>query len=535
MKLALLFGLAGLAALSTLAAADSPAPITAVVLYPGSATVTRSAQVLPGMKQLEVTGLPAAFDSQTLRAEADSGIRVGEIVIRDAGRVDAANPAEAALEAKIQALADQQAELDAEAKAADMVRAYLDRLSGDGSADKERSHAAIDAKTLAGLVDTIGRSAGDALAKMQRLAVQKREIGKKIDALQRDLARLRTGGKDSRSLTVSLAVERAGSVRLSYQLNNAGWKPAYRAALDAETSTVVLERLATVSQKTGEDWNGVALRLSTAQPRLSPRAPEPQPWLLSYTPPRPVESGPPLRAMAAAPAPAQALKQARAASADEEARYEPPSFETQGSFATEFAVPTRVSLPADGREISVALTRQTLPVRQRLRVAPRLDKAAILTAEAERPTGVWPAGNMQLFRDGNYVGAIPWNPQATDRFVLSFGRDDLVRVAVDQVKGQSGSGGIFDSHAERRSADVFTLTSSHKTPIDVVVLESSPVSTADEIKVRAKFEPQPTTLAWEKRQGVVAWETTLAPNASARFSVDYVIEYPREGWVSGWR
>jgi uncharacterized protein (TIGR02231 family) len=524
----LLVGLACLSMANAHGAGNAIAPVTAVVLFPGGATVTRSAPVTPTMMSIEIPGLPTGFDIQTLRADADAGVRIGQIVIKDAGDTEAINPAEAALNEKVQALRDQDAALDAEFRAADIVRAYLERFGGADTATHEHTHSAIDARTLAGLIDTIGRGAGDALARMQRIAVQKRENGKKIEALQRDLAHVRTGATDRRTLTVNFVAERAGTLRISYQVPQAGWKPAYRATLDGENSKVSLERLATVSQKTGEDWINVSLRLSTNQPRLSPQAPEPQPWLLSYVPPRPAAAEP--RAYMAAAAPAAAPMQALKVAGDS---YQPPTFESQSTYATEFEVPSRVSLATDGREMTVPLATQLLPVKQRLRVVPRLDKAAIVTAEAGRPEGVWPSGNMQLFRDGQYVGATEWNPQSADHFVLSFGRDELVRVSVDPVKGQSGSTGIFERRSERRITDQFTLTSAHKRPVDVLLLESSPVSSSDEIKVKASFEPKPTTEAWEKRQGVVAWETTLAPKASATFTVDYVIDYPREGWVSG--
>ncbi|MBS1191222.1 MAG: mucoidy inhibitor MuiA family protein [Rhodocyclaceae bacterium] len=534
MKFKILAGFFVFGTLGAQAWADVAAPISAVMLYPGSATVVRTAQVAPGTTQIVVTGLPARFDPQTLRTEAGPGIRVGEIVTQDAARTEAVNPAEAELEAKIQTLQDQQAALDAEAKAAEIVKDYLESLGGGDGDSSKQPRPAMDAKTLAGVIDTLGRSAGETLAKSHRLAVQKREIGKKISALQRDLARLRTGSKDARTITVNVAADRAGTVKLSYQVPNAGWKPAYRAGLDAAASRVELERLATISQKSGEDWNSVKLTLSTAQPRQSPTAPDPQPWLLSYQPPLPpaearAEKSAKIMMPSAAPAPARAI----AGSGAED--YRPPTFETQSTFATEYEVPARVSLPADGREVSVALAKQTLPVKQYLRVAPRLDPSAVVTAEASRPQGVWLTGNLQLFRDGNYVGATHWNPQSAERFVFSFGRDELLRVTVDQVKGKSGTTGIFDRRQERRMADVFTLTSAHRKPVDVLVLEASPVSASDEIKVQASFEPQPTIDPWEQRRGVVAWEKTLAPGETARFGVDYTIEYPKEGSVSGLR
>jgi len=527
-----------LATLSLTAVADTAAPITAVVLYPGSATIVRSLPVMPGTRQLVVPGLPARFDPQTLRVEAGPGIHLGEIVTLDAARTEAANPAEAELEAKILALQDQQAALDAEARSAEIVKGYLERFDGVGAADPAspgKPRGNIDGKTLTGLIDSLGKGASDALGRLQRLAVQKRELGKKIDPLQRDLARLRSGARDTRTVMVGVSADKAGAVKLSYQVHNAGWKPAYRAELDSTTSRVELERLATISQKTGEDWSNVTLTLSTSQPRQSPVGPDPQPWLLSWHPPRPAADL--MFESAASPAPrAAGLARLKAAPDEkEEAPYAPPVFATQSSFATEFAVPARVNLPADGREVSVALGRQTLPVKQRLRVTPRLDTAAMVIADAERPAGVWPAGNVQLFRDGNYVGASHWNPQLAPRLQLSFGRDERLRVAVNQVKGDSGTTGVFDKRAERRIADVFTVTSSHPTPVDLQLLEPSPVSTSDEIRVEATFTPPPTVAPWDQRRGVVAWEKTLAPHETASFGVDYRIAYPREGSVGGLR
>ncbi len=521
-----------LAALSAHALADGSAPVTAVTLYPGSASVVRTAQVAAGATQVVITGLPAQFNTQTLRVDAGPGIRVGEIVTQDAANVEAINPAEAALAGKIEALRDQQAALDAEIKAADIVRAYLERYQ---SAAPDKQNAVVDAKSLAAVIDTLGRGASDALVKVQRLNVQKRDLTRKIEVMERDMARLRSGARDTRSVTIKLAASKAGTLNLSYQVNSAGWKPGYRAALDSASATVDLERLASIAQKTGEDWSNVKLTLSTAQPRQSPVGPEPQPWLLTYIPPQPVSAG-----YASAPPPAAApvmqrmeVSGRRSIKAGED--FAPPTFETQSTFATEFEVPGRVSLASDGREVSVMLAQQSLPVHQYLRVTPRLDKSAVVMADAERPQGVWPAGNMQLFRDGGYIGSTQWQLNDAERAVFSFGRDDLVKVSLNQVKGKTGSTGFFEKRSEKDMADVFTIHNGHKSAVELLVLESSPVSTSDEVKVRSLFEPKPTVEAWEQRRGVVAWKRQLAPNESANFNVSYSFEYPKEGYVAGMR
>src|SRR5260370_17537582 len=97
------------------AMAQDACRITSVTLYPGSATVERTARVTPGMTRLEISGLPANFDPQTLRVDADPGVRVGEVSAQDTARTATPNAREAQLEEKIQALNDHQTPPDPEA------------------------------------------------------------------------------------------------------------------------------------------------------------------------------------------------------------------------------------------------------------------------------------------------------------------------------------------------------------------------------------------------------------------------------------
>jgi hypothetical protein len=68
-----------------------------------------------------------------------------------------------------------------------------------------------------------------------------------------------------------------------------------------------------------------------------------------------------------------------------------------------------------------------------------------------------------------------------------------------------------------------------------VVLEASPVATSEEIKVQATFAPKPTVETWDNKRGVVAWKKNLAPNETAKITVSYQIDYPKEGSVLGMR
>jgi uncharacterized protein (TIGR02231 family) len=513
---------AALITLSSAAYAQESSKITAVTLYPGSATIERTVRVTPGTTRLEIPNLPANFDPQTLRVDADPGIAIGEVSTQDTARASTPNPREAQIEDRIQQLKDQQSALDGEIKSAEMVNKFLSRLGAPAANDK--AAPVPDGKSLAQIIEAISHGSGDAITRAQRAQIQKRELGRQIAALERDLARLKSGARDTRTIVVGVSAERGGTARVSYQVNGAGWRPTYRANLDSEAAKLELVRQAVVTQTTGEDWSAVKLKLSTGQPRLSPQGPDPRPWLVSI------------------PVPHQYLAESRATSgfaaeAPAAKRERRDQFldvvENQTTFSTEFDVPGTVTLPADGRKVTVALARLALPAKLRLRVVPRLDAAAIVTAEAKRPEGVWLPGEMQLQRDGAYVGVTQWNPQATAGLSLPFGRDNLVRVTFDRVKDRNGSTGIIARKNEREVTDVLTLASFHKKPLELLVLDASPVSTSDEISVQASFEPRPQSENWESRQGVVAWERSIAPNETVKIKVSYAISYPKEGPVVG--
>src|SRR5258707_7074097 len=120
--------LAAMSAGCSAAIAQDASRITSVTLYPGSATVERTAKITPGMTRLEISGLPANFDPQTVRVESDAGVRVGEVSTQDQSRAAASNARESWIEDKIQALKDRQAVLEVDAKSAQLAADYIVRL-----------------------------------------------------------------------------------------------------------------------------------------------------------------------------------------------------------------------------------------------------------------------------------------------------------------------------------------------------------------------------------------------------------------------
>ncbi|KHK57967.1 hypothetical protein PI87_05985 [Ralstonia sp. A12] len=510
----------------------APSRITDVTLYPDSATVVRTTTVAPGARSVELTCLPSTFDSQSLRVESDNAIRVGDIRTESVPREGAPGCAMTALDTQIRALEDQRTTVNTQMRANELSANYLkvisERTTNDGRAP------ATDFSSLGKSTDALTRTAQEVFARQEQLKKRDAELKSQLDALR--LTRGGGSGETLRTIRIAVAAPRGGELRISYQTPNAGWRPAYQASLDSARSNIVIERQATIAQATGEDWRGVRLRLSTGQPRGAQRGPEPFTWQLDIVKPQPAaqRAYPVAAAPAAMPSPSAPMLKLGRNAEDNAPLFDVSTVET--SYATEFEVPGTVELPSDAQKATFSLATQALPATLTARSTPRLDSAAYLIATIDRPDGVWPAGQMQLRRDGATVGTTLWNPAGEDlRLALPFGRDDLVSVTADAPKTFNRSVGLLDNRNERQYASLYTVRNRHRDPIRIEILEAMPVSQTEDIKVRAAFNPEPAQREWEQRPGIIAWQQTLKPGENARFSADYLVTYPKDARITGLR
>jgi len=529
--------LAALAAVFTLPAAalDMPPPaavnsrIAQVKVYPGSATVERVARIPAGSRSVTLACLPAGLDVQSLQVSADASVRVGETSVITEPRALSAACATSALDGRIRALEDQKATLQAERDALGLVTGYLKGLgSGDGAAKRP----AVDARNLAATADAMRRTGQESLLRQHQIDRRQEDLDRQLQPLLAERQRSQ-GGENGQvtAVTITLDAPREAELRLSYQVAGPGWTPSYRALLDTTTRKLRIERRALVAQATGEDWRGVKLVLSTGQPRRNTAGRTPAPWRIGVEPPpqQQVAREDSVARFAMAPAPAAPMAAAKAMLPER------PLFDVnvfQGSFATEFDVTQAIDVPSNGQRVAMPLGQHEDTAQVAVRISPRLEQAGYLVADIAQPEGVWPAGALQLYRDGAFVGSGQWNaPGNVDgpaRVTLSFGRDELVRVSAEPERDNQGSGGFAGSRAERQVQRAYVVENRHRTPIAVQVLEAAPVSVNEQVRVASQFSPQPAELAWNRQPGVAMWRTELGAGQRARFTADYTIGYPKD-------
>ncbi len=510
--------------------------IDRVTVYPGMAQVERSAKVSAGARELVLDCLSPSFDMASLQVDGAEGVKLGPVSATTRPRSEVPACDVTPLDERIRQLEDRIAAVQAESDGHDLALGYLRGLGApeSASAPMRVPGAAPHAAGVAPLVSSIQRSGQEAYRQQNRLARERQALERELQPLAAERERLRGQGGEVRQLRIALWATRDTALTLRYQVAGPSWGPSYRATLDAQATpgratTVLMERLAQVSQRTGEDWKGVRLTLSTGSPTSATAGPDPRPWRVRPRPPVTAEH--PMPAMALAAPPVAAPMVARSRKAERAVEDAEPDFTVQqvhNEFATQFELPNGVDVQSGGQRVSVALDTQRLPATLRVQTVPQQEASAWWVADIQRPSGVWPEGPLQLLRGAQAVGRTTWRSGDQERIDLPFGRDELVRVRVQPSAPRTASGGFIGSRQERQEGRVYEIENRHRTPIDLQVLESSPVAQDERISVTRQFTPEPQEMAWRQQPGIVTWRRTLEAGQTARFSADYWVSHPKD-------
>lgn len=111
-----------------------------------------------------------------------------------------------------------------------------------------------------------------------------KELNKQIVEIDTKTARL-GGIVIDRSLEMYVRVNskrsHTANLKLTYQMQSAGWYPSYDARVDNIDEPLDLEFTASVYQNTGESWDKVNLTVATGNPNLNTKKPNLLPWYLA--------------------------------------------------------------------------------------------------------------------------------------------------------------------------------------------------------------------------------------------------------------
>lgn len=530
-------------------AADLPvdAPIKAVTVFPDRAEVTRVVEVtLPaGATTLVIDKLPASLFPESVRVSGEGGrdVVIGSVETKPVYTDAAVSEQERQLQAAIVELQDRRRAAEDRVAALQVQLDFIATIGRDmpATANQEIQRGSMDPEKWQAAWTAMSSGAAEARAGMRSAEIEMREIDAKTAKLQQELAQIQTGQTATVVARINLesAAAETATLRLSYQLPDATWYPLYDARLDSEAGKMSLAQLGQVQQRTGEDWAGVALTLSTAQPSAGAVLPQLDSWFVQVLQPQLAgelrrDSG----FAGGAPAANEPQNMADMKSKDEEndklAKMNAQLVASE--FSAEYRIPGPADVPSDAAPHKFAIATHEMSARLAVRAVPKQGSFAHLYADVTYD-GAEPLlpGQVSVFRDGAFVGTESMDtlrPKEKEQF--GFGIDDKVRVEYRLETGEQSTSGLFtdNQHVERRYR--IEIANHHSKPMEVTVLDALPVSQDERIEVEELGDStRPTKTDWEAHKGVLAWTYELKPAEEKVITFGYALTYPEGTIVAG--
>ena len=513
--------------------------ITAVTVYPDGARLTREvtfAAPSAGSHELLVTDLPYDSDPAMIRLAASEGLQVGAFNLRDdrlPPREDPLTEAQQAAKAEVeaaQAVADQaQLALEAVAAKVEAAEAQVRFLSSFTGALPDGA-TPMDIKAMSVMVRTETLAARQsALAAKAELPAAQKALTEAQEALVKAQAgydALPSADMDFTALSVAVTAAAAGeqTVTVTQYVGNASWQPVYDLNLTRQGGDkLVLNRSVLVTQYTGEDWDGVALTLSSSRP--TEQAAPSQLW-------------PELRSIGAEVMPGEALRKSTDSEADfgmVVAESAAPAITAGAAIEGDTVVyqyPEAVTVATGAENLRLALdSLDFAPVVEAVAV-PRLDKTAFVMASFTNASAepLLP-GQAMLFREGVLVGSTWLDVIApgveTD---IGFGAIETLTVKREMPVRAGGETGVFTTSNQQSESAVITVENTGTEGWPVRILDQVPYSEQDDLEIEVSASPKPTETDVEGQRGILAWEFDLPAGAKETITLEHVLTWP-EGMI----
>ena len=537
----------------TLSAAAADIPTTAakvhtVTVYGDRAEVVRhlTATIEAGDHTLTFENLPGATDLSSVRVDGKGAFTLIDIRGERIQTKEVADERVLKLTKELEALRAQLNDLTLADNRITQRKSALEKVLGRlTSVGKESANAEMDPSKWAAYlqyhVDTLAKLDQEILAN----GVSRNSLTLDVDRVQRELNELNAQRFKFRNVArVRIEAKQAGPIELdlAYVVRGPSWNPLYDIRADTKAKTVQVNYHAEVRQSTGEDWKGVALKLSTAQPNLGGREPQMSPWFIQRFIPQPVvvtggivlEGAPkPERAdrgsanrdkvsTLAASAPAALT----AVSMD----FSYARVNTGGTAAT-FAIPRAYDVPSDNKPAKVAIASESFPSEFRHTCVPKLSPHVYLKAKAINKSDFpFIAGPTAVFLDGAFVANASLDLVAPGQeFWTYLGADQSVKVDLKDLGKVEELSGIFGKKTARTVVSkVFKVTNGKATDVKLSIRDQVPSSNHEEIKVvyeEPKYEKDTDGFKVDQSK-FVEWNLELKAGAKQDVPFRFAIERP---------
>lgn len=529
--------------------------VAAATIYTDRALVSRIGQVkIPaGAHTIIVENMPAGFDEGSLRVEGSgtATVKIGAVEVKRIYLAELVQVAERERAKLLQAKQDEKSMLTAEIKALEIRAAFIERVANNGANNQQPDGSGSKLDFTPDKWLQAWKVLQDGMTETQKALVAKqiavRQTDEDIAKLQKDYQQVQTAQRERRDVHIRVEAKEDADFDLimKYQTPGVYWRPVYDARLDTGKGEITLEQYGQVGQNTGEEWQDVALTLSTARPELGTEMPRLTPWYLNtirevysqnlQMAGRFADARMKSQNMAAPAAATLEVAEADGVRKEADVLHQAEMDATQAvttDYSAEFKVPGKVALKSVNAPTKFFVGKQVLKAALHVEATPRLGPQAYLFAKVQN-TEKFPIipGAVAKYRDGAFMGNAAMSLlRPGETLGLSFGLDDRVKVEYQKTsQSQDNPALMFVGDVTVERAYQTKLRNLHDKPISITVFDQYPIAADPDIKTELLeskttqgFAPDP-----DKRQGVIQWQATYQPQEEKAFDLAFRVKYPK--------
>ncbi len=356
---------------------------------------------------------------------------------------------------------------------------------------------------------------------MYNVSVSLEDIAEQIHTVQQQLDKLTGSAQKRWAAKVYLAgktARKTGSpvvLTISYHIRNCGWQPSYALNAHPDKSSVALKWVANITQDTGADWQGVDLKIATAQAVTQPEPPGLRDWIIQPRQPVALQK-------------ARMMEQTMPAAADKGAvdalmAGAPPAPERETGYIFDTYDLGRQTITAGGTR-RVLIREMVLKSDFNYLVRPQETPQAFLFAIFEVKDNEFiplPEGDATYLIDSAFVGSRMFS--MTDKTQkLFFGPDPQVDVKLDLLEKKSGEKGLLSNKKSWQWGWKVTVNNLKPHPIHVVMEDAYPQIRDERIKLTENF----TGITPKKEDNLLKWAFPVAAKTKVTADYGFTITYP---------
>jgi uncharacterized protein (TIGR02231 family) len=330
----------------------------------------------------------------------------------------------------------------------------------------------------------------------------------------------RQAGASKISLALSSKFVTSTTIRISYLVYNASWKPDYDIRATNIEQPIELVYRGNIKQNTGNVWSNVNLKLSTGNPTINGSLPSLNTWYVD------MKTNQPIMVRGDRAEPRSKMNTSYAMEADSESLSGVEVTNQQAAVSTLFDISIPYTVPSDNKAYTVELQKNELSAEFNYYAVPKLDQNVYLLAQV---TG-WESlnllsGNTNIYYRGTYVGRSFLDPSvAQDTLKLSMGADPDVVVLKENMNDYKKKKS-FSSENKITYSFLITSKNNKSSDIKLMIEDQIPVSKNKSVEVELVNS---SNASYDESTGKLKWNIKLKSGTSKNTKLNYTITYPKD-------